>query len=66
MAQWVKDLVLSLLWLWLQLWCGLDPWPWNFLIAMGLAKKKEREPYMESLVPSSCHQTETIPNLTAV
>ena len=27
MAQPVKDLVLSLLWLWLQLWQGLDPWP---------------------------------------
>ena len=27
MAQWVKDLVLSLLWLWLQLWQGFDPRP---------------------------------------
>lgn len=30
MAQQVKDLVLSLLWLWLQLWYGFDPWPRNF------------------------------------
>ena len=28
-AQWVKDPVLSLLWLWLLLWCGFDPWPTN-------------------------------------
>ena len=24
-AQWVKALVLSLLWLWLQLWCEFSP-----------------------------------------
>ena len=24
-AQWIKDLALSLLWLCLQLWCGFDP-----------------------------------------
>ena len=29
-AQWVKDLVLSWLWLWLQLWHGSHPWPGNF------------------------------------
>ena len=29
-AQKVKDLALSLLWLWLLLWCGFDPWPGNF------------------------------------
>ena len=29
-AQWIKDLAFSLLWLrWLQ-WCGFDPWPGNF------------------------------------
>lgn len=27
-VQRVKDLALSLLWLWLQLWCGFDPMPW--------------------------------------
>lgn len=26
-AQQVKDLVLSLLWLRLKLWCGFNPWP---------------------------------------
>ena len=30
-VQQVKDLVLSsLLWLWLLLWHGFDPWPGNF------------------------------------
>ena len=29
MAQWVKDLALSLLWLWLQ-WRRFDPWPKKF------------------------------------
>ena len=32
MAQWVKDLVLSLLWLRSQLWCGFYPWPRNFCV----------------------------------
>ena len=26
MAQWVKDLALSLQWLGSLLWCGFDPW----------------------------------------
>ena len=30
MAQQFKDLALSLLWVWLLLWCGFDPWPKNF------------------------------------
>ena len=30
MAQPVKDLVSSLLWLWLLQWHGFDPWPGNF------------------------------------
>ena len=29
-VQWVKYPTLSLLQLWLQLWCGFDPWPQNF------------------------------------
>ena len=32
MAQWVKDLALSLLWFRLLLWHRFDPWPWNFFI----------------------------------
>ena len=30
MAQWIKDMVLSLLWLRLLLWCMFNPWPQNF------------------------------------
>ena len=29
-AQWVKDLALSLLWLRPLKWCRFDPWPGNF------------------------------------
>ena len=42
MAQQVKDLVLSLLWLWLQLCRGLDPWPGNsYMLHCGKKKKKK-------------------------
>ena len=30
MTHGVKDLALSLLWLWLRLWHGFYPWPRNF------------------------------------
>ena len=33
MAPQIKDLALSLLWLWLLLWCGFDPWPRNFCMS---------------------------------
>ena len=42
MAQWIKDLSLSLLWLWLLLWCGFDPWPGNFRM-LPKEKRKEKE-----------------------
>ena len=42
MAQKVKDLVLSLLWLELQLWCGFSPWPWNFHM-LGVKQKKKKK-----------------------
>ena len=29
-AKGIKDLVLSLLWLWLRLWCAFNPWRGNF------------------------------------
>ena len=41
-AQHVDDLMLSLLWLWLLLWCRFDSWPWNFCMAW-VWPKKERE-----------------------
>ena len=39
MGQWVKDLV-SLLWLWLLLWCWFDPGPGGLLHVASVAKKK--------------------------
>ena len=36
----VKDLVWSLLWLRLLLWCRLDPWPRNFCI--GHSRKRQQ------------------------
>ena len=42
MAQWVKDLVLSLQWLGLLLWCGFDPWPRNFHMLEVQPKKKKK------------------------
>ena len=41
--QWVKDLVLSLQQLRLLLWLRFDPWPGNFLVAAGAAKKKKKK-----------------------
>ena len=41
MAQWVKDLALSLLWLWLLLWGRFNPWPGNFYMPWAWPKKKK-------------------------
>ena len=45
MAQQVKDLELTLLWLWLQLRCEFDPWPRNFCVqqVQPFEKKKKRK-----------------------
>ena len=43
MAQQVKNLVLSLQWLWLQLWHGFGPWPGNFCMPWVQPKKKKGE-----------------------
>ena len=40
MPQQVRDLVLSLQWLGLLLWAGLDPWPKNFYKLWVWPKKK--------------------------
>ena len=40
MAQLVKDLALSLLWLGLLLWLGFDPWPRNVPMLWAWPKKK--------------------------
>ena len=41
MAQQVKDLVWSLLWLWLLLDLGSDPWLENFRMLWAWPKKKK-------------------------
>ena len=47
-AQQVKDLVLSLLWLRLLLWQGFYPWLRKFHIpTKGAARKKEREKHVD-------------------
>ena len=39
----VKDPVLSLLRLCLQLWCSFSPWPRNFCMPLAWPKKKEKK-----------------------
>ena len=39
-AQQVKDLVLSLVWLWLLLWHRLGPWPTGTFTYLSVAKKR--------------------------
>ena len=46
MAQLVKDLALSLLWVWLMLWRGFDHWPRNFGMLKVWSKKK-KDPYIK-------------------
>ena len=43
MAQWVKDLALSLLWLQSLLWHRFDPWPGNFHMPLAWPGKKKIE-----------------------
>ena len=43
MAQWVKDLALSLPWLWLLLWHGFDPLLENFHMTRVQPKKKKKK-----------------------
>ena len=42
-AQRVKDLVVSLLWLWLLLWRRFDPWPWNLCMPRVWPKNKREK-----------------------
>ena len=42
MAQWVKDPGLSLLWLWLLLWCGFYLWPGNFCLPWVQPKQTKK------------------------
>ena len=49
-AQWLKDLVLLLLWLWLQLWHQFDPWAGNchWMKQKTTTKKSMHGPYFAS------------------
>ena len=40
-AQWDKDLAVTLLWLWLLQRCRFDPWPGNFCM-LGVWPKKQK------------------------
>ena len=46
-AQWVKDLMLSLLWSRLLLWQGFNPWP--FCMLWAWSKKKKKSPNHKKL-----------------
>ena len=43
MAQWVKDLVLSLMWLWLLLWHRFNPCPGNLHMPWAWPKKRKEK-----------------------
>ena len=42
-VQWVKDLALSLLWLWLRQWCGFSPWSGNVHVSPVWPKKEKKK-----------------------
>ena len=48
MAQWVKDLALSLLWLGSLLWHKFDPWPWNLHMPWTWPKKQSKVKSIDS------------------
>ena len=52
MAQRVKDLVASLLWLRLHLWCGFDPWPENLCMPQVWPKLTKTGPVHFKASPS--------------
>ena len=51
-AQWVKDLALSLLWLWLLLWCEFSPGPRNAMV-VELNDKAFKKTTKKSVLPIS-------------
>ena len=51
MVQWIKDLALLQLWHRLQLWCGFDPWPWNFHMPQVQPKKFKNKNKKISIFP---------------
>ena len=65
MAQQTKDLMLSLLWLGLLLWCGLGPWPDSAMgkkevqRSYGRNKQKRKLTITHTNTPNSRGETET-------
>ena len=51
LVQWVKNLVLSLQWLWLLLWQRFDPCPQETPHGMGTAKKKQKKKVVVRMSP---------------
>ena len=51
MVQQIKDAALPLLWLWLLLWYGSNPWPGNLRHMPQAQPKKELWPLFEELHP---------------
>ena len=65
MAQWVKDLALSLLWAWLLLWHGFNSLAWKLPSAAGaLGKKRSSHCGSAVMNSTSIHEnTGSIPGL---
>ena len=63
MAQWVKDPVLSLLWLGSLLWRRFDPWPRSFLHAVSAAPPPKKNYLTVMLITPPLTHTLWIPPL---
>ena len=60
MAQWLKDITLSLQWLRLLLWHEFHPWPGNFHMLWAWSKKREEKkslssPFLGNILPGDFH-----------
>ena len=55
MEQWVKDLVLSLLWFWSLLWYRFFPWPWNFCMSWVWPKNIYSSVALSTFISSCYH-----------
>ena len=55
-AQQIKNLMLSLLWLWLQLRCGFDSRPRNFYMPWAWPKQKNKQTNKKQKTPKQTKQ----------
>ena len=65
MAQQVKNLALSLQWLWLLLWHRFNPWPRNFLLLQMWPKKNKKQNHRDTRSNSLIHSPTTVLNFYA-